>query len=93
MYSLPAGAHFHQTQDPLDWESAFSSFTGLVLSEVYVSLPWLPPPLEMLIRLITALAVGEHCITGILCPVLLNAFFVGSGLISFFFFFELAWDC
>ena len=45
LHLLLAGAHFHQTQDPLGWESAFSSCAGLVLPEVYVSLPWSTPPL------------------------------------------------
>ena len=40
----------------------------------------------LLIPLITDLPGGEHCITGILCSLLLNLFFKGSGLISLFFF-------
>lgn len=40
----------------------------------------------LLIPLIIGLSGGEHCITGILSSLLLNVFFAGSGLISFFFF-------
>lgn len=95
LHSLLAGAHFHQIQDPLGWESAFSSCAGLVLPAVYVSLPWSLPPLEFQsketsaahsVDYRSALPGGEHYITGILSLLLLNVFFAGSGFISFFFF-------
>ena len=46
LHLLLAGAHFHQIHDPLGWESAVSSCTGLVLPEACIYLPWSPPPLE-----------------------------------------------
>ena len=40
----------------------------------------------LLIPFIISLPGGKHCITDILCPLLLNVLFAGSGLISPFFF-------
>ena len=95
LHSLLAGAHFHQIQDPLGWESAFSSWAGLVLPAVYVSLPWSLPPLEFQsketsaahsVDYRSALPGGEHYITGILSLLLLTVFFCRLWIYFFFLF-------